>query len=286
MADPGSVSVIVPAFNEAGSIESVVLALRSIAEWQQIIVVDDGSTDGTAEKARAAGAEAITHPYNKGNGAAVKSGLRAARGANVLIMDGDGQHTASDALRLVGYVGEYDLVVGARASNGHASTARRLGNRALNWLATYLTGTSIPDLTSGMRAARGSVLREFIHLLPNGFSTPTTTTLACVKAGYSVKFEPIATKTRMGRSKIRFMSDGANFFLILLKVITVFSPLRIFVPISSAAFLIGAAYAVWTAFTQQHITNSSVLLIVLAVVIFLVGLVSEQISTLRSEGPR
>ncbi len=137
-----------------------------------------------------------------------------------------------------------------------------------------------------MRAARSSCLREFLHLLPNGFSTPTTTTLACVKAGYSVRFEPIETTMRVGQSKIRFVSDGANFFLILLKVITVFSPLRIFVPISAAAFLLGAAYAVWTAFTQHHITNSSVLLIVLAVVIFLVGLVSEQISTLRSEGPR
>jgi glycosyltransferase involved in cell wall biosynthesis len=286
VAEPSSVGVLIPAFNEAGSIAAVVEAMRAIAPWQEIIVVDDGSGDGTAERARAAGARVITHPYNKGNGAAVKSGIRAASAEYLLIMDGDGQHNAADARRLVTYLGEYDLVVGARSPGGQASAARRLGNNALNWLATYLTGRVIPDLTSGMRAARASCLREFLYLLPNGFSTPTTTTLACVKAGYSVKFEPIETTARIGQSKIRFVADGATFFLILLKVITVFSPLRIFVPISVAAFSLGAAYALWTAVTQHHITNSSVLLIVLAVVIFLVGLVSEQISTLRSEGPR
>jgi len=286
MAEPTAVTVIIPAFNEAESIGPVLAALRAAAPWQEILVVDDGSSDGTAERARAAGARVIAHPYNKGNGAAVKSGIRAATGEYILIMDGDGQHSAADALRLVGHLGPYDLVVGARSSTGQASAARRLGNSALNWLASYLTGRTIPDLTSGMRAARASCLREFLYLLPNGFSTPTTTTLACLKAGYSVRFEPIDTKARIGQSKIRFVSDGATFFLILVKVITVFSPLRIFIPISLAAFSLGAAYAVWTALTQQHITNSSVLLIVLAVVIFLVGLVSEQISTLRSEGPR
>jgi glycosyltransferase involved in cell wall biosynthesis len=286
MADPSSVTVIIPAFNEADSIGPVLEALRAVAAWQEILVVDDGSTDGTAVRARTAGVRVIAHPYNKGNGAAVKSGIRAAAGEYILIMDGDGQHNAADARRLVTSLGEYDLVVGARSRDGQASAARRAGNEMLNWLATYLTGRVIPDLTSGMRAARTTCLREFLHLLPNGFSTPTTTTLACVKAGYSVKFEPIQTQARIGQSKIRFVSDGATFFLILLKVITIFSPLRIFVPISVAAFSLGAAYALWTALTQQHITNSSVLLIVLAVVIFLVGLVSEQISTLRSEGPR
>lgn len=286
MAEPSSVTVIIPAFNEADSIGPVLEALRAAAAWQEILVVDDGSGDDTGARARAAGARVITHPYNKGNGAAVKSGIRAAAGEYILIMDGDGQHSAADARRLVASLGEYDLVVGARSPDGQASAARRVGNQVLNWLATYLTGRVIPDLTSGMRAASATCLREFLYLLPNGFSTPTTTTLACVKAGYSVKFEPIQAQARIGQSKIRFVSDGAAFFLILLKVITVFSPLRIFVPISVAAFSLGAAYALWTAVTQQHITNSSVLLIVLAVVIFLVGLVSEQISTLRSEGPR
>jgi len=286
LADPSSVSVIIPAFNEEAGIGSVVESLRAAADWHELIVVDDGSADRTAVVARQAGARVIKHPYNKGNGASVKSGIRDASGPSILIMDGDGQHTAADALRLVALLDEYDLVVGARTANGQASAVRHVGNEVLNWLASYLTGRAIPDLTSGMRAVRTSCLREFLHLLPNGFSTPTTTTLACIKAGYSVRFEPIQTMARLGQSKIRLISDGANFFLILLKVITVFSPLRIFAPISAAAFTLGAAYAVWTAITQRHITNSSVLLIVLAVVIFLVGLVSEQISTLRSEGPR
>ena len=286
MAEPSAVSVIIPAFDEEPAIGSVIASLRAAAHWREIIVVDDGSTDRTAEVARGAGAKVIRHPYNIGNGASVKSGIREASSDFILIMDGDGQHTAADALRLLSYLGEYDLVVGARAYAGQASTARHLGNTALNGLASYLTGREIPDLTSGMRAARSSGLREFLHLLPNGFSTPTTTTLSFIKAGYSVRFEPIETRARVGRSKIRLVSDGTNFLLILLKVITVFSPLRIFLPVSVFAFTLGAAYALWTAVTQHHITNSSVLLIVLAVIIFLVGLVSEQISTLRAEGQR
>ena len=286
MADPSDVTVVIPAFEEVEAIGTVVTTLRSAAAWREVIVVDDGSADQTAEVASAAGARVIKHPYNKGNGAAVKTGIRAAATTYVLIVDGDGQHSAADALRVVSYLGEYDLVVGAREGAGQASAARHAGNHVLNWLASYLTGRPIPDLTSGLRAARTSGLREFLHLLPNGYSTPTTTTLSFVKAGYSVRFEPISVAPRVGRSKIKFVSDGAKFFLILLKVVTVFSPLRIFLPIAGGAFALGTAYAIWTAVTQHHITNSSVLLIVLAVIIFLVGLVSEQISTMRSEGPR
>lgn len=286
MADPSTVSVVIPAFDEAGAIGVVVQALRAAGNWQEVLVVDDGSADETSIVAATAGARVIRHPYNKGNGAAVKTGIRHAAGEYILIIDADGQHTAADAVHLVTFLGEYDLVVGARGGTGQASAARHVGNNLLNWLASYLTGRQIPDLTSGLRAARTSGLREFLHLLPNGFSTPTTTTLSFIKAGYSVRFEPITVAPRLGRSKIKFVSDGAKFFLILLKVVTVFSPLRIFVPVAGAAFALGAAYAVWTAITQQHITNSSVLLILLAVVIFLVGLVSEQISTMRSEGPR
>jgi glycosyltransferase involved in cell wall biosynthesis len=286
VADPSDVTIVIPAFEEVEAIGSVVTALRSAATWREVIVVDDGSSDETAAVATAAGARVIRHPYNKGNGAAVKSGIRAASGTYVLIVDGDGQHSAADAVRLISHLGDYDLVVGARAGSGQASAARHAGNHILNWLASYLTGRAIPDLTSGLRAARSSGLREFLHLLPNGYSTPTTTTLSFVKAGYSVRFEPITVAPRVGRSKIKFVSDGAKFFLILLKVVTVFSPLRIFLPIAGVAFALGAAYAIWTGITQHHITNSSVLLIVLAVIIFLVGLVSEQISTMRSEGPR
>jgi glycosyltransferase involved in cell wall biosynthesis len=286
VADPASVSVVIPAFNETAAVGPVIQSLQAAARWREIIVVDDGSTDGTTEAARTAGARVIRHPYNKGNGAAVKSGIREASGEFILIMDGDGQHAAADALRLVSYLGEYDLVVGARASATQASAARQFGNKTLNWIAAFLTGRDIPDLTSGLRVARATGLREFLHLLPNGFSTPTTTTLSFIKAGYSVRFEPIDARERLGQSKIRLVSDGASFFLILLKVVTIFSPLRIFLPISAAAFTLGATYGAWTAITRQDITDSAVLLIVLAVIIFLVGLVSEQISTLRSEGPR
>jgi glycosyltransferase involved in cell wall biosynthesis len=282
VAAPESTSIVVPAYNEAATIGSLVTALRALP-WHEVIVVDDGSRDGTGEAACAAGATVVSHPYNKGNGAAVKSGLRRATGEFILIIDGDGQHQAADAGRLVGRLGEYDLVIGARAVSTHATLARRIGNGVLNGLASYLTGRDIPDLTSGFRAARRSCLLEFIHLLPNGFSTPTTTTLAFTKAGYNVAFEPVEAVARVGKSKIRLMRDGAKFFLIVLKIVTIFSPLRVFLPISAATFVLGAAYAAWTIATQAHIANSSVLLIMFSVIVFLVGLVSEQIAALRFE---
>jgi glycosyltransferase involved in cell wall biosynthesis len=284
MADAADTSIVIPAFNEAASIGAVVRALSASAPWREILVVDDGSSDGTGAEATAAGARVVRHPYNKGNGAAVKSGIRNATGACILIADADGQHRPADAARLVSRIGEYDLVVGARSGETHATLSRRIGNELLNALASFLTEQRIPDLTSGFRAARREQLLEFLHLLPNGFSTPTTTTMAFIKAGYSVRFEPIDAGRREGVSKIRLGSDGLNFFLILLKVITIFSPLRLFAPISAAAFAIGAGYGVWTIATQSHVTNSSVLLIVLSVVILLVGLVSEQIASMRFEG--
>jgi glycosyltransferase involved in cell wall biosynthesis len=279
-------TVVVPAFNESASIDRVVSELRTAAAWKEIVVVDDGSSDETALRAAAAGARVVRHPYNKGNGAAVKTGIRQSDSNYILIMDADGQHRVADALRLVSRLDAYDLVVGARSAETQASAARRLGNAALNWLAGYLTERAIPDLTSGFRAARRDCLMEFLHLLPNGFSTPTTTTLAFIKAGYSVAFEPIEAAQRVGASKIQLGPDGVRFFLILLKVITIFSPLRIFAPISAASFAVGAGYAVWTIATQSHVTNSSVLLIVLSVIVLLVGLISEQISSLRFEGRR
>jgi glycosyltransferase involved in cell wall biosynthesis len=290
MPDPRNAAatcVVIPAFNEAASIRSVVAGLRAAAPWRDLVVVDDGSTDETAAEAAAAGARVVRHPYNKGNGAAVKTGIRHAEALDamfVLIVDGDGQHQPDDAVRLVSHLDAYDLVVGARSTRTQAGLRRRLGNGVLNWIASYLTERPILDLTSGFRAARRECLVEFLHLLPNGFSTPTTTTLAFVKAGYSLRFEPVDARQRQGRSKIRLGSDGLLFFLILLKVVTIFSPLRIFVPISLTAFVAGAGYAVWTIATQSHVTNTSVLLIVFSVIVFLVGLISEQISSLRFEG--
>ena len=241
MAAPASTSVIIPACNEGPSIGTVVRALTEATTWHEILVVDDGADDETAANASVAGARVIRHPYTKGNGAAVKTGLR------------------------------------------QATLGRRLGNRLLARLATYLSGHQIDDLTSGFRAARRDYLLEFLHLLPNGFSTPTTTTLAFLKAGYNVAFEPTETDARTDQSKIRLVPDGVKFFLILLRVITIFSPLRVFVPVSAAALAAGAGYALYTIATELHVTNSSVLLIVLGVVIFCLGLLSEQISALRFE---
>jgi len=284
LARPDAVSVVVPAYNEAPSIAAVVRTLKTSACWHEVIVVDDGSHDDTSGLAESAGAIVVRHPYNKGNGAAVKSGIRRATGEYILILDGDGQHNAADAERLVGRLGEYDLVIGARAAQTQATLMRRGGNALLNQFAGYLTGRRIDDLTSGFRTARREYLLEFLHLLPNGFSTPTTTTLAFIKAGYNVAFEPIAARQRVGASKIKLAQDGAKFFVIVLKIVTLFSPLRVFLPISLAAFVLGCVYGIWNAVVHARIPNGAVLLILFSVVVFLVGLVSEQISTLRFEG--
>ena len=284
MADPSTVSVVIPAYNEAEVIGEVVAVLAAAAMWREIIVVDDGSDDATATLAAATGAVVVKHPYNKGNGAAVKSGIRRATGEFVLIIDGDGQHRPEDARRIASRLGEYDLVVGARSTSTQASRARRAGNGALNSFASYLTGREIPDLTSGFRGARREYLREFIHLLPNGFSTPTTTTLAFIKAGYNVTFEPVEARSRIGQSKIRLARDGAKFFMIILKIVTIFSPLRVFVPLAGTTIVTGLVYGLWNVVAHSRIPNGAVLLILFGVMVFLVGLVSEQISALRFEG--
>jgi glycosyltransferase involved in cell wall biosynthesis len=286
LADPASVSIVIPAMNEADAIGTVVASLRAAAPWREVLVVDDGSTDETSARARSAGACVVRHPYNKGNGAAVKTGIRRANGDFVLIIDADGQHPPEDAQRLAARLGEFDLVIGARSGSTQATVARRLGNALLNRLASYLTSRPIADLTSGFRGARTEYLREFIHLLPNGFSTPTTTTLAFIKAGYNVAFEPVDARQRSGTSKIRFAKDGTRFLLILLRIITLFSPLRIFLPISIVSFATGSMYGIWNMITTGKIPNGAVILILFAVIVFLVGLISEQIASLRFEGPK
>ena len=280
MADPADVSVVIPAYNEAGAISEVVSVRAAAARARSSLWTRNRAM--TRPAGGCVGRDRDRH---------LITGQRAAGRAvppcgsdYVLIIDGDGQHHADDALRIVGRLGEYDLVIGARSSSTQATQTRRFGNGALNGLAGYLTGRPIPDLTSGFRGARRQHLQEFLHLLPNGFSTPTTTTLAFIKAGYNVAFEPTEARPRIGQSKIRLAHDGAKFLMIIFKIVTLFSPLRVFVPIGLASFVVGAGYALWTVATQRHITNSSVLLIMLAVIVFLVGLVSEQISALRFEG--
>ena len=271
--------------DERHAISDVVARLRACGNWREVIVVDDGSSDGTAEAACAAGAHVLRHPYTKGNGAAVKTGIRHATGEFVLIVDADGQHAPEETARIIARLGDYDLVIGARAASTQATPGRRAGNALLNRLASYLTGIHIPDLTSGCRGARRECLREFLHLLPNGFSTPTTTTLAFMRAGYSVTFEPIHAQRRAGRSKIHLTRDGARFLAILFKVVTLFSPLRIFGPISLCSLAAGLVYGVWNVIFVGRIPNGAVVLILFAVIVFLVGLVSEQVSALRFAGP-
>jgi glycosyltransferase involved in cell wall biosynthesis len=278
VAEPGEVSVVVPAYNEEEAIASVVAGLREAGAWREVLVVDDGSTDRTAERAAAAGARVVRHPYNKGNGAAVKTGIREAAGGVVLLLDADGQHDPAEARALVSRVGEYDMVIGARSAADQA-VSRALGNAVFNALASWLTGRAIPDLTSGFRAARRERLLEILHLLPNGFSYPTTSCLAFLKAGFNVAFVPVRARARRGDSKIRPLRDGVRFLLMILKIVTLYSPLKVFFPISAAAFLLGAAYGAWNVALVGKIPMGAALLIQLAVVVFLFGLISEQIAS-------
>lgn len=283
MKQGSRISLIIPAYNEEKIIEQVITQAKQVSAISEILVVDDGSSDNTAQIASDLGVKLLRHPYNKGNGAAIKSGLRAATGEVVLFMDADGQHQPEEIEALLKEIEQYDLVVGSRTTSSESSLFRRMGNSLLNKLASYLAGIKIPDLTSGFRAAKRKRMLEFIHLLPNGFSYPTTTTLAFIKAGYNVKFVPIKALKRVGQSKIRLLRDGMKFFVIILKIITLFHPLKIFLPFSLAFFLTGVAYALYTIITEMDITDPSVLLISMGILIFLVGLVSEQIAALRLE---
>ena len=277
MAEPAQVSVVIPAFNEQEAIADVVGRVRGRGAWREVLVVDDGSTDLTGERAAQAGARVIRHPYNKGNGAAVKTGIREAHGDVVLLMDADGQHDPEDMARVVEGVGVHDMVIGARSSKDQSSV-RALGNAVFRTLASWLTGRPIPDLTSGFRAARRDRLLEILHLLPNGFSYPTTSCLALMKAGHNVTFVPVSAHPRVGTSKIRVVRDGVRFVLIILKIVTLYSPLKVFFPISAVSFLLGLLYGIWNVVVHGKIPMGSALLIQLAVVVFLFGLISEQIA--------
>lgn len=277
MAEPRDVSVVIPAFEEEEAVAGVVESLARAAGWNEILVVDDGSSDRTAERAAAAGARVVRHPYNKGNGAAVKTGIREARGDVILFLDADGQHDPGEAARLVEPIGLHDMVIGARSARDQTFT-RALGNAVFKALASWLTGREIPDLTSGFRAVRRDRLLEILHLLPNRFSYPTSSCLAFLKAGWNVCFVPVKARPRQGRSKIRAARDGVRFLLIIFKIVTLYSPLKVFFPISAGALLLGLAYGLWNVAVHGKIPMGSALLIQLAVVVFLFGLISEQIA--------
>ena len=284
MASRCEISIVIPIFNEAGTLAELLDRVQSLKPARtELIVVDDGSTDGSAEVALNAGASVIRHPYNIGNGAAVKSGIRAARGRLIVLMDGDGQHQPEDISKLLAEAAKYHMVVGARAKGSKLRFHRYAANLVYNLLASYVTRFRVQDLTSGFRVLSRHEAHRFIDLLPNTFSYPTTLTLAFLRSGLTVKYVPIKTLYRAGQSKISLVTDGIRFLLIITKIATLFSPFRVFLPVSIFFFLAGMSNYLYTYFTQGRFTNMSVFMLTTAVIIFMLGLVSEQIALLRME---
>ena len=284
MGDRYRLSIVIPVFNEA---ENLARLIRQIFALQlpaaEIIVVDDGSTDGSADVAIAAGANVVRHPYNIGNGAAIKSGIRAAKGKLLLFMDGDGQHRPEDIPKLLAASDTYHMVIGARAKGSKLRLHRYAANSLYNLLASYVTRFKVRDLTSGFRVLSRPDGLRFIDLLPNTFSYPTTLTLAFLRSGLTVKYVPIQTLYRSGQSKISLLADGVRFLLIITKIATLFSPFRVFLPVSAFFFFTGLGYYLYTYVTQHRFTNMAVFLLTTAVIVFMLGLVSEQIALLRME---
>jgi glycosyltransferase involved in cell wall biosynthesis len=284
MASFCEVSILIPVFNEAASLGETLTTVRGLhLKSSEIIVIDDGSNDGSADVAMTAGANVIRHPYNIGNGAAIKSGIRAARGRLLVLMDGDGQHKPEDIPRLLAEARNYHMVVGARAKGSKLRFHRYVANVIYNLLASYVTRFKVKDLTSGFRVLPRLEALRYIDLLPNTFSYPTTLTLAFLRSGLTVKYVPIHTLYRAGQSKISLVKDGVRFLLIITKIATLFSPFRIFLPVSIFFFLGGTANYIYTYVTQHRFTNMSVFLLTTAVIIFMLGLISEQIALLRME---
>lgn len=272
-------SVVLPARNEAAALRDLVPRLRAQLPHAELIVVDDGSTDDTAGIAERAGARVVRSPYPMGNGAAIKRGARAAAGEIIVFMDADGQHDPADIPRLLEKIDSgYDMVVGARNRKGQASVGRSFANRIYNTIATWMTNFHVVDLTSGFRAVRADRFREFIYLLPNGFSYPTTITMAFLRSAYAVAYVPVDVAQRVGRSHIRPLRDGVRFMLIIFKIATLYSPLKLFAPTAAVFFAAGLGYYAYTFATSGRFTNMGMLMFTAAVVIFFIGLVAEQIA--------
>lgn len=276
-----TVSVIIPAKNEAQGLELILPKLKQLPNIHEIIVVNDGSHDDTANTALRHGAVAVSHPYSMGNGAAIKTGARAATGDILVFMDGDGQHDPAYIPSLLKKLDSgFQMAVGARDRKSQASLGRFAANTIYNHLAGYMTGHQIQDLTSGFRAVQAKKFRQFLHMLPNGFSYPTTITMAFFRAGYPVSYLPIEAPPRIGKSHINPLKDGVRFLMVIFKVGTLYSPLKIFSPISLFFFLTGTSYYLYTLLSSGRFTNMSALLLSTSVIIFLIGLVSEQITQL------
>jgi glycosyltransferase involved in cell wall biosynthesis len=276
-----SISIILPAKNEAQALINLLPKLKGLLPAAEIIVVDDGSNDGTGQIVLDNGVHTFKQPYSKGNGAAIKAGARAATGDILVFMDADGQHQPEDIQRLLDKLEEgYDMVVGARSMSGQAGLHRATANGFYNRLASWMVGHKVADLTSGFRAVRADKFRQFLYLLPNGFSYPTTITMSFFRAGYSVAYIPIHAPKRIGKSHIRLFKDGARFLLIIFKIGSLYSPLKLFAPISLGFFATGLGYYLYTYLTMHRFTNMSALLFISAVMVFLIGLISEQITAL------
>lgn len=275
------ISVILPAKNEAEGLRRTLPSLRELLPDAEVIVVDDGSTDDTATVAAQFGARVVSSPYSMGNGAAIKRGARSAGGDVFVFMDADGQHDPSSIAGLLARIEEgYDLAVGARDWDGQAGVSRGVANAFYNWLSSRMTGFEIKDLTSGFRAVRADRFKEFLHLLPNGFSYPTTSTMAFFRSAYSVSYVPVPVSKRIGKSHIRVFRDGVRFLLIIFKIATLYSPLKLFAPVALGFFGLGFSLYIYTFVTQGRFTNMSALLFSAAVIVFLIGLISEQITAL------
>ena len=276
-----TLSIVIPAKNEAGAIGEVVSNAVAAYPDAEVIVVDDGSSDETSAQARQSGATVVSHPESLGNGAAIKSGARAANGDVIAFMDGDGQHSAAELEPLLQRLDDgFDMAIGARDSQSHASLGRLFANGLYNGIASLMTGRQILDLTSGFRVARAHLFKQFLYLLPNGFSYPTTITMAFLRNGYPITFESIPVAKRVGKSHIRPLRDGIRFLIIIFKIATLYSPLKIFVPVSLLFFGTGAGWYAYTYTTIGRFTNMSMLLFSAAVIVFLIGLISEQITAL------
>ena len=274
-------TVVIPAKNEAAALVELLPRVRSVLPDAEIIVVDDGSSDDTKGVCANAGVICLSSPYSMGNGAAIKRGARAASGEILAFMDGDGQHDPADVLRLLARLDQgFDMVVGARDWGSQAGVGRGLANTLYNWLATRMTGHVVEDLTSGFRVVRAARFREFLHLLPNGFSYPTTSTMAFFRSAYGVAYEPIKAAQRVGKSHIRPLKDGVRFLLIIFKIATLYSPLKLFAPVSFAFFALGCLNYLYTYLYYGRLTNGSTLMWSAAVIVFLIGLISEQITAL------
>jgi glycosyltransferase involved in cell wall biosynthesis len=284
------VSVIIPAYNESTVIGTVINKIRTLYPHFEVIVINDGSNDNTAEMAEKAGAIVYSHPYNIGNGAAIKSGIRIASGEILLFMDGDGQHNPEDIGKMLEFFPDYDMVVGARAKADQVSFFRGLGNKILNRLAGYVAKFYVQDLTSGFRAVKADIAHKLLYLLPNTYSYPTTMTLGVLRSGRSLKYIPVnVQKRKSGESNVSVSRDGVRFFMIITKICALYSPFRIFLPLSMLIFLSGMMYYLFSYFKSGRFTNGSALLFSTSVIVFLMGLISEQISQMRferSEGDR